>query len=150
MSEEVAKTNRAWVLDFGKGLRAAVGHHEMWQVLISPKLFDVPCTPFHCGEVLIFQNRILPVLSVSRLFEREKTRQSQVVGIAIYQDDPAHPIHYGGLHLAVMPQSIYVSDDQACDLPESQECWEPLAVSCFSHEGLAIPIIDLASLFSGN
>jgi len=70
--EEVAKTNRAWVLDFGSGLRAAVGHHEMWQVLLSPKLFDVPCTPSYCGEVLIFQDRILPVLSVSHLLEREK------------------------------------------------------------------------------
>ncbi len=150
MTEDVAKNSRAWLLDFGRGLQAAVGHHEMWQVLISPVLFEVPCTLTYCSEVLVFQDRILPILDMSNLLEGEKTIPvtSSVVGIAIYQDEPTHPIHYAGLHLATRPQSIYVSDNQACDLPAHQPCWEPLALSCFFHKGRTIPIIELAYLFS--
>jgi len=148
--EEVTKTSRAWLLDFGRGLQAAVGHHEMWQVLISPVLFEIPCTPTYCSQVLIFQNSILPVLDMSSLLEGQKTIPvtTPVVGIAIYQEDPSHPIRYACLHLTTTPQSIYVDDDQACDLPPHQPYWEPLAISCFSHKGRIIPIIDLAYLFS--
>ncbi|RKZ52038.1 MAG: hypothetical protein DRR16_11490 [Candidatus Parabeggiatoa sp. nov. 3] len=148
--EKVVITSRAWLLDFGRDLKAAVGHHEMWQVLISPKLFDVPCTSPYCCEVLIFQDRILPVLDIQYLLDGDKMilTKDNVVGIAVYQDDPTHPIHYAGLHLASTPQNIYVSDDTACDLPEHQQYWEPLALSCFSYKDQAIPIIELAYLFS--
>ncbi len=152
MSEEVEKSSRAWVLNFGEGIQAAVGHHEMWQVLISPKFFNLPCTPPYCCEVAVFQNRILPVLDVSHLLEGKKTIpiMTPILGIAVYQNDPTQPLHYGGLHLATMPQSVYVNDEQACDFPAHQPYWEPLAISCFSHDEIAIPIINLASLFTQN
>jgi chemotaxis signal transduction protein len=146
---EETKTSRAWVLDFGRNLRAACGHHEMWQVLISPKLFSVPCTPFYCDTVLIFQDNILPILDIVSLFEGQKIVQSnRVVGIAIYQEAPNEPIRYVGIHLADMPLSIFVRDDQVCDLSVDLQFQEPLAISCFSHENQAIPIIDFAYLFS--
>ncbi len=151
MIEEVAKTSRAWLLNFGGGLQAAVGHHEMWQVLISPTLFDVPGTPRYCNDVLIFQEQILPVLNVpNMLLEGQKIIivTSRVVGIAVFQEDPNLPVHYGGMYLASMPLNIYVSDEQVCDLPDHQKYWEPLTLSCFSRNGVAIPIIDLAYLFS--
>ncbi len=150
MTTDTEKTSRAWLLDFGKGLQAAVGHHEMWQVLISPVLFEIPRTTPYCNEVFIFQDRILPVLDISVLLECEKMeyQSSKVVGIALYQDDPSHPIHYAGLHLATTPQSIYVSDKQICELPDYQQYWKPLTLCCFSHDGVAVPIIDLGYLFS--
>ncbi len=150
MSSDTTKTSRAWILDFGRGMQAAVAHHEMWQVLISPVLFEVPRTPPYCNEVLIFQYRILPVLDISLLLEGEKIipTMSDVVGIAVYQDDPTQPIRYVCLHLATTPLNVYVSDKQACDLPDYQQYWEPLTLCCFSHDGMAIPIIDLAYLFS--
>jgi chemotaxis signal transduction protein len=151
--EEVAETNRAWLLDFGDGLQAAVGHHEMLQVVISPTLFDIPCVSPYCSQVLILQGRILPVFSVpSLLLEKQQVTKptGNVIGVAIYQDDPdpIQPLRYAGLHLATTPQSIYVSDDQACDLADHQYYWETLAWSCFSLEGVPIPIIDFTYLFS--
>jgi len=147
--EEETETNRAWLLDFGGGVQAACGHHEMWQVLISPTLFEVPCTTFYCDNVLIFQDDILPVLDVISLFEQKVIQtSSQIVGIAIYQQNPSAPIHYAGLRLANMPLSVYVSDEQMCDLPADQPFQEPLAISCFSYENKEIPIIDFAYLFS--
>ncbi len=147
---EDAKSSRAWLLDFGDGLQAAVGYHEMLQVLLSAKLFEVPCTPQYCREVLIFQNDILPVFDLSSLLEREKITplMDQVLGIALYQENPDHPIRYAALRLASMPQSIYVSDEQACDLPADQDYWKPFALSSFSRDEVVIPIIDLGYLFS--
>jgi chemotaxis signal transduction protein len=145
---EETKTSRAWLLDFGRNLQAACGHHEMWQVLISPTLFSVPYTPFYCDSVLIFQDNILPVLDIVSLFEGQKiVQENRVIGIAIYQENPNEPIHYAGVQLADMPRSIFVTDDQFCELSADQPFQEPLAISCFSHENQAIPILDFAYLF---
>jgi hypothetical protein len=35
----------------------------------------------------------------------------------------------------------------ACALPESQASLSELAISCFSYENLAIPVIDLTRVF---
>jgi len=147
---EETKTSRAWLLDFGEGLQAAVGHHEMWQIIISPTLFHIPCTPPYCNNVLIFQGNILPVLDIPILLGREPTSvtSNKIIGIAVYQDDPNHPIHYGCFHLATMPQNIYVSDDEACELSAQQRHWKALALSSFSLNDVAIPIINLAYLFA--
>lgn len=143
-------TARAWLLDFGKGLQAAVGLHEMSQVMLSVDLLAVPCTPVYCSEVFIFQNRILPALDVAGLLEGQKIYRSEqnVIGIAIYQKSPTESVRYGGLHLATLPLSIFVDNEQACDLPAHQQYWSPFAISCFSRNEVAIPILDLTRLFT--
>jgi len=147
------KISRAWLLDFGRGLRAAVGLHEMSQIITSPTLFKVPCTPSYCGEVLIFQDHILPVLDLLSFLEGHKVPDitRDVIGIAVYQEDLNHPLKYAGLRLVAFPLSIYVGDHQACELPHHhQRYWQsPLIVSCFFHEGSAIPVLNLAYLLSG-
>jgi len=152
MIEEMTKKDQAWLLDFGNGLQAAVAYHEMWQVLLSPKLFDVPCTPGYCSHVLILQNKILPVLNMATLLldaEKPFIAIGNVIGVVVYQTEPKEPADYGCLYLSKMPQRIEVSDDDACDLPEDKKYWEPLTLSCFLRDGVAIPIIDFAYLFSG-
>ena len=150
--EEEVKTSRAWLLDFGGSLQAAVGHHEMWQVILSPTLFDIPSTPTYCNNVLVFQGHILPVFNLPNLLGQKSISlvDKGVVGIAAFQDNPTHPIRYGCLHLASMPQNIYVKDDSACELSDEKRFWEPLAISSFAHEDRVIPIINLATLFSEN
>jgi hypothetical protein len=149
--EAQAKANRAWLLDFGKGLQAAVGMHEMSQVLISPTLYQIPCTPFYCNEVVIWQQRILPVLDVNSLFEGQKILLDEnggVIGLAMYQPDPQESPTYGCFYLSTTPTSIFVNDETACDLPAQQRHWEHFAISCFVYNNAAIPIIDLNRLFS--
>ena len=153
------KSSRAWLLNFGNNLKAAIGHHEMWQVLISPQLFDIPCTPLYCNKVLVFQNHILPVCDIANFLNKsistakdnknnKNNKNNRTVGIGIYQSTPTTPIHYAGIYLETMPQSIYVNDEQACDLPKEQADWGQLAISCFIQDEITIPIIDLAYLFS--
>lgn len=147
------KSSRAWLLDFGRGLQAAVGQHEMSHVLPTAVLFDIPCTPHYCSEVLIYQNRIMPVLDIPSLLEGQRIihTSNDVIGVAVFQDDPSHPVGYGGIRLATLPTSVYVSDDQSCELPAHKRYWAPpLSVSCFYHEGVAIPILNLSYLFCGN
>lgn len=151
MIKRVIETSRAWLLDFGRGTKAAVGAHEMSHVILSPELYDVPCTPDFCNEVLVWQDYILPVLDMNSFLKRQKMMRthSGVIGIAIYQEDSSKPLTYAGLHLAETPLSIFVSDEQACELPAQKKEWSPITISCFTYKNDAIPIIDLAAIFSG-
>lgn len=150
MEQAATPTARAWLLDFGQGFRAAVGLHEMSQVLLSVELFQLPCTPQYCQEVFVFQNRILPVLDIVSLFSSPVINRdtSNIIGVALYQAQPHQPVHYGGLYLSVMPSSIVVNDEQATHLTEKQHCWQPFAVSAFIYEGDTIPILNLAAFFT--
>jgi len=152
MAKRIIETSRAWLLDFGRGMKAAVGAHEMSHVMLSADLFDVPCSPPFCNEVLFWQDYILPVLDVHGFLKKQKVLRthSGVVGIAIYQADASKPLTYAGLHLAETPVSIFVSDEQACKLPTQKKEWQSIAISCFNYRNEAIPVIDLALLFSGN
>ncbi len=145
-----AKVSRAWLLNFGHGLQAAVGAHEMSHVLLEATLYQVPLTPWFCNEVMVWQGIILPVMNVPSLIEGQSTSAPQklIIGIGLYQDDPQKPAHYCAFHLLDTPESIYITDDQACELPVTQLFWKPLATSAFSIEGKSTPIIDFAALFS--
>jgi chemotaxis signal transduction protein len=149
MATEKENATRAWILDFGQGLRAAVGAHEMSHVLTEAQLFNVPRCPDYCNEVIIWEDDILPILDVGSLLTGRKIeRDHLLLGVAVYQSTDIH-ITYVAMHLVELPQSIYVTDDQACDLPNYLELWRPLSISCFKYDDITLPIIDLALLFSG-
>jgi len=151
MAKKIIEVSRAWLLDFGRGVKAAVGSHEMSHVMLSTELFDVPCAPVFCNEVLFWQDYILPVLDVHSFLKRQKVirAHSGIVGIAIYQESADKSLVYAGLHLAETPLSIFVSDEQACELPPQMKIWAPVTISCFKYRNEAVPIIDLSVLFSG-
>ncbi|MEK7991899.1 MAG: hypothetical protein VSS52_012890 [Thiotrichaceae bacterium] len=148
--EQEQEATRAWLLDFGQGLRAAVGAHEMSHILMEADIFNIPRCPIYCNEVIVWENEILPILDVGALLTgRQIERDNDLLGVAVYQLTDIH-ITYVAMHLVDLPQSIYVMDDSGCPLPDYQEVWKPFAISCFKHEETTIPVIDLAFLFSGN
>ncbi len=155
MSAVESTTSRAWLLDFGKGLRAAIGAHEMSQVLLATQLYEVPCTPFYANEVFIFEDLILPMLDVAALISGHPDElanlhsSSNIIGLSLYQLNPTDPAHYAGMRLTTLPVNIFVDDDQFCELPSRLNFWRPVAVSCFKLNDTEIPIIDLGKLFSG-
>ncbi len=147
--ETTRETIRAWLLDFGQGLRAAVGAHEMSHVLTEADIFNIPRCPYYCNEVIVWENEVLPVLDVGALLTGRKIeRKNDLLGIAVYQLTDIH-VSYVAMRLVDLPQSVYITDDDACPLPEHQELWRPIAISCFKYEETAVPVIDLAFLFSG-
>lgn len=141
---------RAWLLELGNDLRAAIPLHEMSQVLLSPDLYSIPLSPAHCQQVLLFQKRILPVIDVSTLVTDQKTADfsSKIIGLTVYQKAPKQPLQYAAMHLANMPTMIYVDDSQLTTLPEHEPLWKLFSVSCFMYEDRKIPVLDLAALYS--
>jgi chemotaxis signal transduction protein len=112
-------------------------------------IFNIPRCPPYCNEVIVWENEILPILDVGALLTgRSIERENDLLGVAVYQLTDIH-ITYVAMHLVDLPQSIYVTDDSACPLPDYQEVWKPFAISCFKYEEMTIPVIDLAFLFSG-
>ena len=147
MSEVSAQ---AWLLEFSRDQVAAVGLHELLEVLSRPKLYHVPMASARCHHVLVWRDEILPVVD----FGADTTNDSDqsapggaVTAIAVYQTVPGEPLRHGALQLNAMPKTITVADNMACALPESQASLSELAISCFSYENLAIPVIDLTRVF---
>ena len=147
MSEVSAQ---AWLLEFSRIQIAAVGLHELLEVLSRPKLYHVPMASARCHQVLVWRDEILPVVD----FSADPTSESDdaasggaVTAIAVYQTVPGEPLRHGALQLNAMPKTITVADNMACALPESQPSLSELAISCFSYENLAIPVIDLTRVF---
>lgn len=150
MEEEQQQLNRAWLLDFGRGLQAAVGIHEMSHVLLETELFEIPRAPYYCGEVLVFEGMILPVMDVISLIEQQHIVREghDVIGIAVYQEATTGNLNYAAMHLATMPTPLFVDNRDACDLPTHLYYWQPYTISCFMYEDKPIPIIDFTKLFT--
>lgn len=141
---------RAWLLEFPRRQLAAVGLHELVEVLSRPKLYHVPMASARAHQVLVWRDEILPVVN----FGAEPTSDAShlqpgaaVTAIAVYQTVPGEPLRHGALGLAVMPKMVTVADNMACALPESQSSIRDLAISCFSYGNLAVPVIDLTRVF---
>jgi len=151
MAATTSKTSKAWLLTFGKDYRAAVGAHEMTHVLLDMDYHKVPCSPSYCDTVVIWEKHILPVLDVPSLLEKDSNvrYQHRILGVAIYQEDPTHPLIYNALSLITMPENILVEDSNACELPSHLSHWKEFAISCFLYEGEAVPVLDLNYLFTG-
>jgi len=148
--EDSTLAQRGWLLNFGKGFRAAVAFHEMAQVLIEPKLFEIPRAPKYCNEIIRLGNRLLPVMDVATLLDGRKDFEgiTGIVGIAVFQTADLNNLEYVALHLQSYPVGVRVTDDLMCDLPEYPKLWSKIALSCFFYDNYSIPIIDLVSLFS--
>lgn len=144
------KPSRAWTLDLGAGLQAAVGDREMVHLLPSPDLFDVPATPYHCRQVTIWKGEILPVVDLTAwLTGGEKRQQQSLIGIFVYQTRDSASPRQGALLLSAIPRRLSVSNDQASALPDTPKRWQKIAVSCFTTtDGVCTPIIDLACVFT--
>jgi chemotaxis signal transduction protein len=144
------KHSKAWALDLGAGLQAAVGDREMVHLVPSPELFDVPATPSHCRHVVIWKDEILPVVDLPAwLTGCTCQHQQSLIGIFAYQPRPGVSPRQGALLLNAIPRRLSVRDDQASALPDKPKRWREIAVSCFTTvNGVSIPIIDLTCVFT--
>ena len=147
MSESSAQ---AWLLEFSRTQIAAVGLHELVEVLSRPKLYHIPISSPRCHQVLVWRDEILPVVNFSvepGTGSMDDLTSGAVTAIAVYQTVPGEPLRHGALELTVMPKTVSVADNMACALPESSSWIAELAISCFSYENLAVPVIDLTRVF---
>jgi len=141
---------QAWLLEFSRQQVVAVGLHELVEVLSRPKLYHVPMSSPRSHQVLVWRDEILPVVGFGADTESESDDAlfgAAVTAIAVYQTVPGEPLRHGALQLNGMPKTVTVTDNMACALPDSHSAIRNLAISCFSHENLAVPVIDLTRVF---
>ena len=140
-----------WLLQFGQDQRAATGERELLQLLYAPETHLVPRTPRHLSRVVLWNDRVLPVLDLDVLLGRnEPATQIKFLAIIGYQPRPDGRLQFGALSLAAPPVRIVVGDEQGCPLPHELGTWRECFCSCFAEDGCAIPVLDLSRLFSAH
>lgn len=136
----------AWLLDFGGSCQAAVGLRELLHLVDTPSSFAVPCTPAYCRRVVLWQERLLPVMDIAVRLGAASAATS-FLGVVGYQRQRGEHPQFGALALASPPRQLAVTDDQACRLPEENSAWRGLAISCFEHQGVPVPVLNLNRIF---
>jgi chemotaxis signal transduction protein len=147
LEQQAGLRPNAWLLDFGKGFRAAVGTRVLLQIIHDPTRYPVPHTPRHCNSVISWQGRLLPVIDMASCLG-VKPETSTLMGIVGYKVKHGQQMHLGAIQLSSVPNAIVVRDDQSCSLPEPQPGWDNLAIGCFAHQGEAVPILHMERIFS--
>ena len=144
-----AEQRSAWLFDFGAGLRAAVGGQHLAEYLRAPEVVEVPLAPAVARGVLVWRERLVPLLDLGRLAGNDDGRGEPVGAIVLaYRQTPESPLQYGALALAAAPREIGVRDDLACDLPAEPAFWGALAASCITCEDRPTPILRVRNIFT--
>lgn len=143
------RQSKAWILLFGQTLRAAVGTNQLKDVVLAPRLFEIPLSMNHCPGLMVWQKLIVPVFDMRVLLGETKRPETEGmrVGVMGYQT-PEGATQYGGLLLSGNPMEAWVTDDMACPLPAAPALWKKISQSCFQQGSSSIPILDLRKLFT--
>jgi chemotaxis signal transduction protein len=141
---------RGWVMDVGGRWRLAVGPRCMVEYLLAPPFHALPRLPAHCLGVLVWQERLIPILDLGPvLSERPRTRERAAARAVVlaYQELPGQPLRYGALVVRSAPVEVWASDDMARPLPE-HIVLKDLSRSCFAYREELIPVLDTKMLFT--
>lgn len=143
-------STRAWILDVAAGWHIAVGSRHVIEYLLSPEATAIPLAPAHCQGMLVWRDRLIPLVDLRPLLDMQKTsrhepRRALILG---YWDSSRQAVRYGALVVRTAPTDVAVSDDMACPLPEEPAVIKHLCRSCIVRRDEIIPILDTARLFS--
>jgi chemotaxis signal transduction protein len=143
----------AWIISITDTVSVSVGEFELIHILPdTPELFNVPRAPVYCQQVLVWQNKIIPVMNLAQRFGLKRPsaiNSSVIASIFAYRAENTGLPEYGALLLTTTPRRSEVSDDQACPLPSELYLWTHYVRSCFQETETkkAIPILKLELLF---
>lgn len=140
----------ARLLEFDWKKYVALPVHTTLEIVEQPEIIEVPGAPYYGLGMLRWQGRYLAVLDLRTLLNAHhkagapRLRHALVVA---YQAAPRRPIEYAAIATVGLPQAVQVGDAMQCPLPEDSDLWPLISVSCFSHQGLPVPIVDTGRLF---
>lgn len=141
----------ARLIEYAPGRRVALPPHTTIELLENPAVLPVPGAAYYACGLLAWQGRLLPLLDLQALLRAHlganRTAAPRYALVLAYQRGPRQPVEHGAISLAVLPQTVAVGDEASCELPADSDLWQLLALSCFQHEGDAVPILDTAKLF---
>ncbi len=149
-NEQESEGVRAWLLQITQGIEVALAQFEVVHIVDKPASYEIPQAPAYCKHVVIWNNRIIPVVNLMAWMTGEAQPAEDIIAVINYQDEHGD-YHYGGLGLANIPVLTHVRDAMHCKLPENEGKWDKIAVSCFKTEfGQKVPILDALMLFSSH
>lgn len=138
-------TSRAIRLDAGRGTVAAIGLHEVIEVVTEGVMAPVPMAPRHCRELLQWRDQWIPVFDLAAWHGVPAEPAGQFFVVVGYSAD-AGGVQYGCMRVPEFPKIVELSDQQGCSLPDDAE-WSRIAISCFREGGKAVPILSLCKVF---
>lgn len=140
----------AWLMQVDRISKVAVGQMELIHIIASPEYVDIPKTPEYCSRIVIWNNRVLPVIDLSSLVTGVSAYyQHNSVAVAMYVDSVTSQYKYGGIQLTDTPVMDHVSDDQFVDAAKLTQAWKAVSISAYrGGEGEVIPILNVEALFS--
>ena len=136
----------------------AVAIPELAAVVYRPRIHGLPLAPNGFPGFALWQGMVIPVLDFERrlgIGDATASGTGDFLGIVRFplarppQSSQPPEIGFGGLRLAHPPITVTVSDDLAAPFPPPADLWPDLSWSCFQHQGVAVPILNLSLLFGG-
>ena len=144
------KVAPARLLEYAPGKRFALPIHTTLEIVEDPEFFHVPGIAQHGLGLLNWQENWIAAVDLSMLLDGVPTPDAdkpKYVLVLAFQRAPGEALDYAAVVLPELPQTIFVSDEFFCDLPTDNPIWPEISLSCFSHQGAAIPIVDTGKLF---
>ena len=140
----------ARLVEFDRHRFIALPVHTTLEIVEQPQIIGVPGAPYYALGMMRWQGRHLAVLDLCTLLNAHpkagapKLRHALVVA---YQTAPWRPLEYAAIATAGLPQTVQVSDDMHCPLPDDSDMWPLIAAACFSHQRMPVPVVDTGRLF---
>lgn len=146
---EHRKTAPARIVAFASGHHLALPLHTTLEIVENPDIFPVPGAAPHALGLLLWQDKWIPVIDLARLLLPQSAPAAEppkYILVLAFQRVPGQPLEYGALVLPALPETVFVDDSMACELPNDSPLWPAISLSCFSYRDEAIPIVDTGRL----
>ncbi|HEY6095019.1 MAG TPA: chemotaxis protein CheW [Gallionellaceae bacterium] len=141
----------ACVVEYAHARHAALPPHTTYALLEYPEFVAVPGAARYAYGLLTWQGARVPLLNLNALLHADADAARAAPRYALilaYQSAARGPLGFGAIGLATLPRTLAVDDAALCALPDDSCLWPQLALSCFQHEGYAVPILSTARLFA--
>lgn len=137
----------AVLFEFTSGRHAAIGLHEVAELVMSPRLEPVPMAPDYCHSLCIWQDRAIPFVELAPLIGQRSLEKIELALVVTYFVRSNGEQRWGALGLSTYFRIVSVGDDTACLLPQDSSAWPSIAHSCFQLVDESVPILNLDALF---
>jgi len=142
----------ARVLEYAPGRHIALAPYATYALIENPDVARVPGAARYAYGLVTWQDKRLPLIDLNILLHPDSAAASSAAPryalVVAYRNQARGPLAYGAVGLSALPQTVFASDEDQCALPADSTLWPQLALSCFRHEGQAVPILDAAGLFA--
>lgn len=140
----------ARLLEYRRGSHVAFPPHVTVGLVHQPKLVPVPGAPYFALGLVPWNGEHIPLLDLASLLRAhpgEREPLAEHVLVLAFQRGPGEPIEHGAVCAPHLVRVTEVADSQQRELPNDSDLWPLIAISCFEHEGCAVPVLDTGRLF---